>query len=210
MDVDDVDIGVVSPRSTGHTSLAVEEAPPDEDYADVWRAGDPRGRSPTHTRRLLDDMRKRHRAYSAMHADATRTNQIAHRTLTIVIMVVACLTTLVVYAVDADGTLDPSWTTFISSAVLLLVGTLTGINEFLAFQTLEEQHRAAKNSHLSAANYISLAIASELDSAPDVAYDYGVVLDKVQELHDALQNTTVEVPLRILNRYPDAEPPWDR
>lgn len=160
------------------------------------------------SRALLGRMRARHHAYAAMHTAARRSAAVYHRNFTIAILTISLAAGLTSAGLQEFA--DVRWTTFASGAALTLVAGLTAINNFLAFQRREEQHRGAKAGHLRAAGLVDIAFACDDDAAAagGPGLDFAGVLEELQEIHDGLKNLTVTIPGWVAAKYPEYEAPW--
>lgn len=162
-------------------------------------------------RALLQKMRERHLAYAAMHAAAARSRKAYHRRFTVAIIALSVLTTIATNAAtsyDANSEyIDVYWYGQMSNGALAIIGCLTAINNFLGYARRGEQHLNANKAHMRAKDLIDIAFACD-DEDPTSRYDYGGVLQDLQDIHDSLRNISVEIPGWIAKKYPQYEAPW--
>ena len=202
------------PTATAKAKSAADQrprsrpGPVDTTYSVAWKFSNAVTRDAPHTRDLLNTIGRRHRQYATLHSESAAYFLRYHRGLTLAVMIFSATTALAISAADTLASITDDWMRFLSGAVLGLVTVLTAINEFMEFQKLEEKHRLACKEHERAFMIIALAITRDLDGGEDDEYEYGPILDAINQIHDRLRRNGVDIPQAILARHKDAKPPW--
>jgi hypothetical protein len=157
-------------------------------------------------RRLLERMHKRHLAYAAMNSESSKISSTRARTLAIIVITIGAVSTISADTVKQLS--DTEWTVLFMQISTGIMVALTAVEALLDFAKRGVKFRDAKASHMRAADLIDIALACDDDSNDTVHYDYTSVLEEVQNIHDGLKKSSLEILRSVADKYPEYEAPW--
>lgn len=163
--------------------------------------------NPNGMRKLLESMRDKHTAYAAMNSECSKISATRARGLGIATIIVGVLATIVASIIEKLT--DTEWTVLFMQISAGIMVAFTAIETLMDFAKRGAKFSEAKNNHIRAVDLIDIALACDDDSTQTINYDYTSVLEEVQNIHDGLKKSNLEIIQSVGSKYPQYEAPWN-
>ena len=157
-------------------------------------------------RKLLESMRARHTAYAAMNSECSKISSTRAKALAVTTIIIGAVTTITSSTIEE--VIDTKWTVLLMQISTGIMVALTAIETLMDFAKRGVKYIDAKNNHMRAVDLIDIALACDDDSDETINYDYTSVLEEIQNIHDGLKKSSLEIIQSVGDKYPKYEAPW--